>query len=93
MPFVHSMSSKTQVKVMEELDLAEDKAVDNLRNKGLPKDFADQVIKEIGCRMIFLVCVISFYHEYKSQYSIDDNLLKKIKHQCHFCLLTRDILK
>uniref|UniRef100_A0A1X7UMT4 Uncharacterized protein n=1 Tax=Amphimedon queenslandica TaxID=400682 RepID=A0A1X7UMT4_AMPQE len=36
MHLVHSTSSKTRVKVMEELELPEDKAVDYLRDKGLP---------------------------------------------------------
>ena len=87
MPLVHSTSSKTRVKVMEVVDLPEDKAVGYLRGKGLPKDFADRVTKEIGCRMIFLVCVVSFYHEYKPQFSTDDDLLKKIKDQCCFLFI------
>ncbi|XP_019852082.1 PREDICTED: uncharacterized protein LOC109581991 [Amphimedon queenslandica] len=84
MPLVHGTSSKTRVHVMEVLDIPEEKAVDYLMDKGLPKDFADRVTKEVGCRMIFLDHVVSFYHFYKSQYSADDDLLKKIKDKCHF---------
>ena len=72
---------------MKVLDLPEDKAVGYLREKGLPKDFANRVTKEIGCRMIFLVRVVSFYHEYKPQFSTDDDLLKKIKDQCCFLFI------
>ena len=87
MPLIRSTSSKTRVKVMEVLDLPEDKAVGYLTDKGLPKDFADRVKTEIGCRMIFLVRVVEFYHEYKSQFSTDDDLLKKIKDRCRFLFI------
>ena len=93
MPLVRSTSCKTRVKVMEVLDLPEDKAVGYLREKGLPKDFAYRVTKEIGCRMIFLVNVVSFYHEYKPQFSTDDDLLKEIKDQCRFLFIDQGYLE